>query len=101
MGWICGDPHDYDREHCVDLVQFSAFLHAAKPETAQAFTFCEDGPTRRRFLARLQGEITERGTIDVLRHGIRHGAHELVLFYGTPSPGNTQAQDASSRTASR
>ena len=29
----------------------------------------------------------------MLRHGIRHGAHELALFYGTPSPGNTQAQE--------
>ena len=93
VGWICGNPHDYDREHCVDLVQLSAFLRATQPETAEAFTLCEDGPTRRRFLARLQGEITKRGTIDVLRHGIRHGAHELVLFYGTPSPGNTQAQE--------
>ena len=93
VGWICGNPHDYNREHCVDLVQLSAFLRATQPETAEAFTLCEDGPTRRRFLTRLQGEITKRGTIDVLRHGIRHGAHELVLFYGTPSPGNTQAQE--------
>ena len=93
VGWICGNPHDYDREHCVDLVQLSAFLRATQPETAEAFTLCEDGPTRRRFLARLQGEITKRGTIDVLRYGIRHGAHELVLFYGTPSPGNTQARE--------
>ena len=93
VGWICGHPHDYDREHCVDLVQLSAFLRATQPETAEACTLCEDGPTRRRFLARMQGETTKRGTIDVLRHGIRHGAHELVLFYGTPSPGNTQAQE--------
>ena len=47
----------------------------------------EDGPTRRKFLARLQGEITKRGTIDV----VRHGAHDLDLLYGTPSAGNPQA----------
>ena len=41
----------------------------------------------------LQGEIAKRGTIEVLRHGIRHGAHDLDLFYGTPSPGNEQARD--------
>ena len=45
-----------------------------------------------RFLARLQGEISRRGTIDVLRHGLRHGAHDLDIFYGTPSPGNVQSQ---------
>ena len=45
------------------------------------------------FLARLQGEVSKRGTIDVLRHGVKHGAHDLELFYGTPSAGNTQAQE--------
>src|SRR6185503_12107270 len=33
-----------------------------------------------------------RGTIDVLRHGLKHGAHHLDLFYGTPSPDNPKAQ---------
>lgn len=26
-GWICGDGQEYDREHCVDLAQLSAFLY--------------------------------------------------------------------------
>ena len=29
----------------------------------------------------------------MLRHGIKHGAHDLDLFYGTPSAGNRQAQE--------
>ena len=29
----------------------------------------------------------------MLRHGIRHSAHEVDLFYGTPSAGNVQAQE--------
>ena len=29
----------------------------------------------------------------MLRHGIRHGAHEVDLFYGMPSTGNVQAQE--------
>ena len=93
VGWRCGNAHDYDREHCVDLVHLSAFLRATQPETAEALPLSEDGATRRKFLARLQGEISKRGTIDVLRHGIRHGAHEVDLFYGTPSAGNVQAQE--------
>jgi len=92
-GWICGASGDYDREHCVDLVQLSAFLEATQPEPAGALDLREDGPTRRKFLARLQGEITKRGTIDVLRHGIKHGPLHLDLFYGTPSPGNAKAAE--------
>ncbi|MEZ4733749.1 MAG: hypothetical protein R3E79_42165 [Caldilineaceae bacterium] len=82
-GWICGDPHDYDREYCVDLVQLTAFFAATQPDLVEALELQQDGPTRRKFLARLQGEITKRGTIDVLRNGIKHGPHHLDLFYGT------------------
>ena len=92
-GWTCGDPRDYDREYCVDLVQLSAFLQETRPNVSEALALGKDGPTRRKFLARLQGEISRRGTIDVLRHGIKHGAHQLDLFYGTPSPDNPRAQD--------
>ena len=93
VGWSGGNLHDYDREFCVDLVQLAAFLHATQPEAAESLALDEDGPTRRKFLTRLQGEISKRGTIDVLRHGIKHGAHSLELFYGTPSAGNPQAQE--------
>ena len=93
VGWSGGSYLDYDREWCVDLVQLAAFLRDTQPEAAEALALDKDGPTRRKFLARLQGEIAKRGTIEVLRHGIRHGAHDLDLFYGTPSPGNEQARD--------
>jgi type I restriction enzyme R subunit len=92
-GWIGGAARDYDREYCVDLAQLSAFLWETQPETAEAVELAQDGPVRRKFLARLQGEITKRGTIDVLRHGIKHGPHHFDLFYGTPSPGNVKAKE--------
>ena len=91
-GWSGGNPPDYDREFCVDRVQLAAFLNLTQPEAAESLALDEDGPPRRKFLARLQGEITKRGTIEVLRHGVRHGVHDLNLFYGTPSAGNVQAQ---------
>ena len=93
VGWAGGNFHDYDREYCVDLAQLSAFLHATQPEAAESLDLSEASPTRRRFLARLQGEISKRGTIDVLRHGIKHEAHNLDLFYGTPSADNPEAQE--------
>ncbi len=50
-----------------------------------------DSPTRRQFLARLEKEINTRGVIDVLRKGIKHGAHDVTSFYATPSPDNAKA----------
>jgi hypothetical protein len=40
---------------------------------------------RQKFLARLQGKITRRGVIDVLRRGIKYNALSFDLFYGKPS----------------
>ena len=91
-GWIGGDPKDYDREYCVDLVQLATFLRETQPEVSEALDLSQAGPIRRKFLARLQGEIAKNGTIDVLRNGIKHGPHHLDLFYGTPSSGNEKAQ---------
>ena len=93
VGWIGGSFHDYDREYCVDVVQLAAFLRDTQPEAADALALSEDGPTRRAFLTRLQGEIAKRGTIDVLRNGIKHRALHLDLFYGTPSEHNAEAQE--------
>lgn len=92
-GWLCGNPNDYDREYCVDLVQLRAFLRQTQPEVADALDLDYDSPTRRKFLTRLQGEISKRGTIDVLRHGVKDGPHNVDLFYGTPSPGNAVAAE--------
>jgi len=92
-GWICGLPDDYDREYCVDIGQLLAFLVETQAQAFDSLQLEDDGPTRRKFLARLQGEISRRGTIDVLRHGIKHGPHTLDLFYSTPSPGNAKAAE--------
>ncbi|KKL61939.1 hypothetical protein LCGC14_2190240, partial [marine sediment metagenome] len=92
-GWIAGKPSDYNREYAVDLVQLREFLRATQEPLIEAFDLDDDSPTRRKFLARLQGEITKRGVIDILRHGLKHGPHHVDLFYGTPTPGNTMAEE--------
>ncbi len=82
------------RRCCQDRVaSLQAFLRETQPQVCEALDLGTDGPTRRKFLARLQGEISKRGSIDVLRHGLKHGPHHIDLFYGTPSPGNAKAAE--------
>jgi type I restriction enzyme, R subunit len=90
---IAGKPEDYDRSYAIDLVQLRAFVAATQPPLMDALDLDKDSPTRQKFLARLQGEITKYGVIHVLRHGVKHGAHSLDLFYGTPTPGNAKAEE--------
>jgi type I restriction enzyme, R subunit len=90
---LAGDPGNYEREFALDLEHFRAFLRDTQRPIAEAFDLDHDGPIRRSFLARLQGEIEKRGVIDVLRDGIKHGPHHVDLFYGTPSAGNAAAAE--------
>src|SRR5579862_3875955 len=83
QGWLASDSADYDREYALDLTQLSAFVIETQPDVAAVLDLGSSNPTRQKFLARLQGEISKRGVIDVLRKGLKHGAHHLDLFYGT------------------
>ena len=96
-GWICGAPNDYDREYTVDLAQLLAFLGETQPAAFEGLRLEDDGPARRKFLARLQGEISKRGVVDVLRKGVKDGPHHVEHFYGTPSPGNPAATERYAR----
>jgi type I restriction enzyme, R subunit len=94
-GWLAGNSEMYDREFAVDTEQLFAFLIATQPDEWAKLGIGnykdQQGMARQKFLARLQGEITRRGVIDVLRHGIKHGALSFDLFYGKPSAENAKA----------
>ncbi len=91
--YIAGEPKDYDREHAVDTAKLMAFLKATQPDTVERLGIGVDGPNREKFLNRLQGEITKRGVIEMLRKGLDHLSAKVQLFYGTPSPGNAKAAE--------
>ncbi len=94
-GWFAGYSAAYDREFAVDTEQLFAFLRTTQPDEYAKLGIGDyldtKGMARQKFLARLQGEITRRGVIDVLRNGIKHGALSFDLFYGTPSAENAKA----------
>lgn len=92
-GWKPGIQQNYNREYAVDLVELSTFLESTQPDVAEVLDLAHDSITRKKFLARLQGEITRRGVIDVLRKGVQHVPVELDLFFGNPTPGNSKAED--------
>lgn len=90
-GWVAGKPDDYIREYAIDLYQLKKFLEATQPELVSTLDLDNDSPTRRTFLERLQGEITKRGTIDVLRNGVKHGPNNIELYFSLPSIRNQKA----------
>ena len=93
-GYIQGESRDYDRDHAVDKKKLLEFLHTTQPKVARQLNLDEEGIKLQQFLSRLQGEITKRGIVDVLRKGISQGpAAHVDLFFGTPSPNNPRAAE--------
>ena len=91
-GYVAGRPEDFDREHALDAAKLLAFLQATQPDAARELGIAQAGPKRAQFFHRLQGELSKRGVVDVLRNGVNiYPVNGLALFYGTPTPGNTQA----------
>ncbi|GGK51750.1 type I restriction endonuclease subunit R [Salinarimonas ramus] len=88
--WIEGRAADYDAEHALDIPQLVAFLQATQPDILAALDL-DNAVKRRAFLARLAGELTSRGVVDVLRKGVRHLHHRVRLYYPTPTSGNLEA----------
>ena len=91
-GWVAGEPSDFNSNFAIDLVQLQEFIGATQPELIEALDLMNDSPKRTQVLSRIQGEITNRGVIDVLRNGVQHQAHNIQLMYGAPSAGNPDAQ---------
>ncbi|NJD05823.1 MAG: type I restriction endonuclease subunit R [Methylococcaceae bacterium] len=90
-GYIEGHPHDYDRDTALNLHQLWRFWQATQADELAKLQIAHEtqtGVPARQLLHRLQGEITRRGVVDVLRNGIKHGPAALQLYYATPAPGN-------------
>lgn len=81
----------------LDMQQLAAFLQETQPAVAEAAGLGNDwateSPARTKFLAKLQGEITKNGVVQVLRRGFGHGAvPHINFYYPIPTPGNTMAE---------
>ncbi|MBA2257298.1 MAG: type I restriction endonuclease subunit R, partial [Acidobacteria bacterium] len=76
---------DYDRLLCLIPRDAIDFVLATQPKIWQRLQEHYGAETRVRFLGRLSKEITSRGTLDVLRNGIKDAGCRFDLSYARPS----------------
>ena len=81
---------DFDARLGFDTAELFAFIEATQPsgwaKLVKAHSGDEDR-ARQRFLQRLGQQIDDRGTIDVIRHGVRDQNVEIRLSYRKPAFG--------------
>jgi len=93
VGWIEGHAAAYDSSYALDLGHLSGFVESTQPQLAESLGLGEASPSRHKFLARLQGEITKRGAVHLLRNGLDHLGQHIDLYYPTATDGNAKAAE--------
>ena len=94
VGWREGDAAAFNASYALDLGELAGFVAATQPHLSEALGLNADSPAQHKFLARLQGEITKRGVVHLLRNGVDHLGHHVDLYYPMPTPGNARAAEA-------
>ena len=78
---------DYDREHCLIADDVLNFLYATQPKEWDKFKKQHAEDAKLRLVQRLANEVRTRGTLDVLRKGIKVDGSKFQLAYFHPSSG--------------
>ena len=91
-GYEQGQNSDYNKDYAIDETRLIRFLQDTQPKALEELGIGKSAVKYNQFLARLQGEISKRGVIDVLRNGIKINHARLEMFYMTPSDKNETAK---------
>jgi type I restriction enzyme R subunit len=90
-GYESGDNADFNRDYAIDATRLFRFLTETQHDQLEKIGVAAE-LKRIKFLDFLQGEITKRGIIDVLRKGIKYYPVDLIMFYATPTERNANAK---------
>ena len=89
-GYRKRSPGDYNRTLCLDTDVVLEFIYATQPQEWEKLKAQHGADVKAKFLGRLASEITKRGTLDVLRKGIKDSGCKFQLAYFKPSTGLNQ-----------
>ena len=94
LRWIKRTSENFNRDYCLDEDMLRTFLQSTQMDKVSRTRIYETPANTRKFLERLRNQITQRGIVDVLRHGVEHNATPFDLYYPIPVVGNLQATAA-------
>ncbi|HEU5439301.1 MAG TPA: type I restriction endonuclease [Ktedonobacterales bacterium] len=86
-GYRKRSPDDYDRALCLIPRDVLDFVYATQPKEWEKFAAQHGADAKPRLLQRLHAEVAARGTLDVLRDGIKAHGCTFRLAYFPPSSG--------------
>lgn len=86
-GYQRRESRDYNRDLCLIPRDVLSFLYATQPQEWERFKKMHSEEAKDRLLRRLAGEVKRRGTLAILRKGIKCDGCRFQLAYFRPSSG--------------
>lgn len=83
-------PEHYHRSLCLDTDVVLEFIYATQPQEWEKLKAQHGADLKAKFLQRLAAEIGKRGTLDVLRKGIKDSGCKFQLAFFKPASGMNQ-----------
>jgi type I restriction enzyme R subunit len=80
-------PEDYDRTLCLLPADVLDFIYATQPKEWERFKKQHGAEAKERLLNRLASEIKTRGTLEVLRKGVKSDGCSFAMAHFRPSSG--------------
>lgn len=96
-GYEQGTNNDYNKDYAIDETRLFRFLQDTQSEKLEKLGVFKSDMDKIKFLNRLQGEITKKGIIKILRTGLKIYPVTLDLFYLSPSQENVTAKELFSK----
>lgn len=84
-GYEKGDPSDFDALLGMDTKTVLRFIQNTQPRSWESLCKRHGDRVQQNFIKRLSDELKNRGTLDVLRHGVKDLGVEVALCYFKPA----------------
>ena len=86
-GYDKRQPDDYDRAHCIDSGALLEFLYATQPREWDRYKKQHGEAARQKLFHRIASQVKSRGTLEVLRKGVKSNGCRFQLAYFRPNSG--------------
>ncbi len=81
---LTGESLDEFKQHAIDTEVFFQFLEATQPKQLEKLKRAYKENYKQKIIHRLSKELSSRGMIDCLRHGVKDYGVKLTLAYNKP-----------------
>ena len=92
-GFERGTNADFNKEYAVDEARLFRYLQETQPKLVKDSRMLETPSEKKKFLARLEREIAEKGVVEILRNGLSYSYRKFEMYQYRPSAGNAKAAE--------